>query len=53
MFLGQIASRQALGGASYLSRMVLCQTLLDEVAQGIRGHVIEDFVFSDGSSVQL
>jgi hypothetical protein len=53
MFIGWIAPGEAQRGASLLSGMILCQTLLNEVAQGIRGHVLEDLIFLEGGSVQL
>jgi hypothetical protein len=53
MFIGRIAPGEAQHGANILSGMIFCQTLLNKVAQSISGHVLEDLVFLDGSSVQL
>lgn len=53
VLIGQIAPREAQRSAGLLSSMIICQTLLNEVAKSIRGNVIRDLVFLDGSSVQL
>jgi hypothetical protein len=53
MFIGLIAPGEAQRGVNLLSGMIHCQTLLNEVAQSIRGHVLQDLIFLDGGSVQL
>jgi hypothetical protein len=53
MFFRQITPGEAQCSASLLSSMILCQTVLNEVAQGIWGHVLKDLIFLDGGSVQL
>jgi hypothetical protein len=51
MVLSLIAAREAQGSAGLLCGVILCDTLLNEVVQGIGRHVLKDLIFLDSCSV--
>ncbi len=51
MVLGLIVTRVAQGSAGLLCGVILCETLLNEVVQGIGRHVLKDLMFLGGCSV--
>ncbi len=53
MFLGLIAPGEAQRGAVLYRDVILHLTLLNEVSECVRVHILEDLVFVDGSRVQL
>jgi hypothetical protein len=53
MFLGRVAPRETQPGADLLSDVICYLTLLNEVGESVRGHILKDLIFLDGDSVQL
>ncbi len=53
MFIGWIAPGLAKRGTDLFCGVILYRTLLNEVGESIREHILEDLVFLDGGSEQL